>query len=156
VSNSLIRLQVFSERLLVAMAAMPQMVADSERKSSNVRPSVRLADLASGRRGCELLGSISFGKGKRVPVHHSMLDLMRISVQEIKRLSQQWQQSVATSQGLTIGGQSEQYRLLANNIGFHELDYDELRTACVELTKLLLLPGANTVIDHDHSWLWHY
>lgn len=43
-----------------------------------------------------------------------------------------------------------------SGIGFHELDYDEIRTACVELAKILLLPGRNTIIDLDHILLWSW
>jgi hypothetical protein len=88
------------------------------------------------------------------PVTARYAGIMRMSSQEIKRLTALWRQAAVSTHGLSIGGQSDKYRLLRNHIGFHELDYDELRTACVELVKLLLLPGANTVIDQDHLWLW--
>jgi hypothetical protein len=81
---------------------------------------------------------------------------MRLKEAQIKALCASWKQAVSQDQGFTIGAESEQYRLLANGIGFHELSYDELRTACVELAKLLLLPGRNTIIDFDHIWLWSW
>jgi hypothetical protein len=55
---------------------------------------------------------------------------------------------------MRIGPQSEKYRLHSNNISFHELEYDELCTAAVELTKLLLIPGMSTIVDLDHQLLW--
>ena len=58
--------------------------------------------------------------------------------------------------GIAIGGASEQYRLLNNEIVFHELNYDELRDAIVGLTDVLLLPGLNTIIDRDHEFLWSW
>lgn len=79
---------------------------------------------------------------------------MRLSSEEIKHLTDMWRQNAVNAKGIAIGAESEQYRLHNNNIGFHELDYDELRTTAVELTKLLLLPGHNTVIDLDHYLLW--
>lgn len=81
---------------------------------------------------------------------------MRLSQRQIKELCDSWKRNAVNAQAITIGGQSEQFRLLKNGIGFHELQYAELRTACVELTKLLLLPGLNTIIDHDHIWFWSW
>ncbi|HZL66991.1 MAG TPA: hypothetical protein VFC29_06625 [Candidatus Limnocylindrales bacterium] len=81
---------------------------------------------------------------------------MRLSRDKIESLCTSWAQAVRQGQGFAIGGQSEQYRLWNNGIGFHELDYDEIRTACVELAKILLLPGRNTIIDLDHILLWSW
>jgi hypothetical protein len=82
---------------------------------------------------------------------------MRLSSQDIRRLTDLWKQNAVSPQGvIQLGGKSERYRLRANQIGFHELDYDELCTACVELTKQLLLPGHNTIIDLDHHLLWSW
>jgi hypothetical protein len=81
---------------------------------------------------------------------------VRLSSQEIKRLTDQWRNNALGTLGIGIGPQSEQYRLHSNSIGFHELEYDELRTAAVELTKLLLVPGMNTIIDLDHYLFWSW
>jgi hypothetical protein len=79
---------------------------------------------------------------------------VQLSSQEIKRLTAEWRSNALGSQGIRIGPQSEKCRLHSNNIGFHELEYDELRTAAVELTKLLLIPGMSTIVDLDHQLLW--
>jgi hypothetical protein len=80
---------------------------------------------------------------------------MGMSSQEIKRLTELWRKAALNAGGgFQLSAETEQYRLRANGIGFHELDYDGLRTAAVELTKLLLLPGSNTITDQDHYLLW--
>lgn len=57
---------------------------------------------------------------------------------------------------LTIGAETEQFRLLRDGIVFHELNYDELRSTCVGLARVLLQPGLNTMIDLDHRVLWSW
>jgi len=82
---------------------------------------------------------------------------MRLSSDEIRRLSDLWRQNAVGPAGhFRLDPETERYRLRANDIGFHELDYDELCTACVELTKQLLLPGFSSIIDPDHFWLWSW
>jgi hypothetical protein len=82
---------------------------------------------------------------------------MTISADEIKELCNNWCQAVQrTEGGLVIGGQSEQYRLLRNGIQFHDLDFEQLVAAIDGLTKVLLLPGLNTVVDQDHFGLWSW
>jgi hypothetical protein len=80
---------------------------------------------------------------------------MQLLQNQIKNLCDSWKQSALNGGGLTIGP-SEQFRLMKNGISFHELQYDELRTAYVELTKILLLPGMSTIIDQDHTWIWSW
>ena len=78
-----------------------------------------------------------------------------MSPDEIERLCDAWCVASATPEGgLAIGGASEQHRLLANNIVFHELDYDGLCAAILGTAKVLLRPGLNTIIDQDHIGLW--
>lgn len=78
--------------------------------------------------------------------------IMRLRASEIKRLCDSYLAAIA--QTGTIGRDEDIYRLLANGMTFHELEYDDLRTAAVELTKLLLCPGVGAVISADHFSLW--
>lgn len=57
---------------------------------------------------------------------------------------------------MAIGGNTEKYRLLTNGVVFHELKHEELCAAVVGLSKVLLRPGLNTVIDQDHFGLWSW
>lgn len=73
----------------------------------------------------------------------------------IRRLCREWCKAVAQPDGsLTIGPEAARLRLHSNGIVFHELSHVELQVACVELSRVLLLPRANTVIDVDHFLLW--
>lgn len=80
-----------------------------------------------------------------------------ISPQKIKELCDNWcNAALQAGGGIAIGGQSEQYRLLRNGLQFHELDFDQLVAAIDGLTKVLLLPGLNTIVDQDHFGLWSW
>ena len=80
---------------------------------------------------------------------------MTLSSEEITRLCDAWCAASTTPEGgMAIGRTSEQYRLLANKIIFHELDYQALCAAILGTAKVLLRPGLNTIIDQDHFWLW--
>jgi len=82
---------------------------------------------------------------------------MSVSANEIKKLCDSWCQAAQQpGGGIAIGGQSEQYRLLRNNIQFHDLDFEQLVAAISGLTKVLLLPGLNTIVDQDHFGLWSW
>ena len=75
----------------------------------------------------------------------------------IMKLCNSWRSAAMQPDGsLTIGGDSEKFRLLANSVSFHDLDYDAMRSACIGLSAVLLLPGLNTVVDHDHSAFWSW
>jgi hypothetical protein len=77
--------------------------------------------------------------------------------QQIKNLCESWIGATAQPDGgMAIGGQSEQFRLLNNDLVFHEFTHDELRAACIGLSTVLLRPGLNTVIDQDHFWFWSW
>jgi len=77
--------------------------------------------------------------------------------QAIRNLCDSWKDAVIQPDGaIAIGGDSERFRLLANGVAFHDLDYDSMRAACIGLTSVLLLPGQNTVVDHDHHALWSW
>lgn len=67
-----------------------------------------------------------------------------------------WRTAATADGGIAVGGASEQHRLHANGIRYHELTYSEIREAVVGLTEILLLPGMNTIIDLDHSLLWSW
>jgi hypothetical protein len=57
---------------------------------------------------------------------------------------------------MVIGQQTEQFRLLANGIDFHELSHEQVCAALVALSKVLLRPGMNTIIDQDHFGIWSW
>jgi hypothetical protein len=48
----------------------------------------------------------------------------------------------------------EKFRLQANDIQFHKLNYEELCAALVGLTKVLIFPRLNTLIASDHIYFW--
>ena len=76
---------------------------------------------------------------------------------DIEKLCDDWcDASVLPEGGLQIGVQTEQFRLLANGVVFHELSHEELCAALFGLSKVLLHPGLNTVIDQDHYALWSW
>lgn len=73
----------------------------------------------------------------------------------IEQLCDSW--IAAASQpggGLALGPATERFRLRNNGIVFHELSFEELQTAFVALTRVLLQPGLNTIIDTDHLQFW--
>jgi hypothetical protein len=76
---------------------------------------------------------------------------------DIFRLCDQWcSASLTSSGGMTIGGNTARCRLLPNGVVFHELNHDGLCAAIVGLSKVLLRPGLNTVVHHDHFALWSW
>ncbi len=91
---------------------------------------------------------------RRLTLPHSLKDLH--AHPGIRKLCSDWIAAATASGGIAIGQQSESFRLHQNGVRFHELDYDELRAACVGLTEVLLLPGLNTIIDLDHKLLWSW
>ncbi|MGO4604536.1 hypothetical protein [Terrabacter sp. 2YAF2] len=78
---------------------------------------------------------------------------VRASINELCDL---WKVAATREGGIAIGGETESYRLRANGVSFHDLDYDDLRQAAVGLTGILLLPGLSTIIDLDHVLLWSW
>lgn len=76
--------------------------------------------------------------------------------EKIIDLCKKYKASVQVEDSLSIGSDSEQYRLMNNNIMFHELSYEELQTCGVSLTEILLFKNRNTIIsnDHIHYWAW--
>lgn len=81
----------------------------------------------------------------------------RHTAAQIAKLCDDWCTATVTPEGgLTIGSNTEKFRLLANGVVFHELDFDALCTALLGLSKVLLRPGLNTIVDHDHfgAWSW--
>ena len=76
---------------------------------------------------------------------------------EIAKLCDEWcSASSVPGGGMAIGGNTEKYRLLANGVVFHELNHEELCAAVAGLSKVLLRPGLNTVVDQDHFGLWSW
>jgi len=74
--------------------------------------------------------------------------------QLITDLCDSWVGAATGGGGLQLGADTEKFRLRNNGIQAHDLDYAELRATCIGLTKVLLHPGLNTVIDWDHQALW--
>jgi hypothetical protein len=76
---------------------------------------------------------------------------------DVSRLCDEWcSASSMPSGGMAIGGNTEKFRLVANGVVFHELNHDALCAAVVGLSKVLLRPGLNTVVDQDHFGLWSW
>lgn len=76
---------------------------------------------------------------------------------DIKKLCDDWcAASTFPEGGLVIGRETEKFRLLANGVVFHDLNHEALCAALIGLSKVLLLPGLNTVVDHDHYALWSW
>lgn len=76
---------------------------------------------------------------------------------EITRLCDEWcSASAVPGGGMVVSASTEKYRLLANGVVFHELNHEELCAAVVGLSKVLLRPGLNTVVDQDHFALWSW
>ncbi|MDU0113496.1 hypothetical protein RT723_10900 [Psychrosphaera aquimarina] len=82
---------------------------------------------------------------------------MSISVEEIKTLCDNWcEAALQPGGGFVMGHETEKNRLLANGLQFHEVGFEELVAAINGLSKVLLLPGMNTVINQDHYGLWSW
>lgn len=80
-----------------------------------------------------------------------------ITVEEIKRLCQRWcDVSTTPDGGIRIGIDDNRLRLVANGVRFYELDRELLCTALTSLSKILLLPGLNTIISVDHLGVWSW
>lgn len=75
----------------------------------------------------------------------------------ITTLCDEWCNASATpSGGMSIGANTERFRLLANGVIFHDLNHEAMCAALIGLSKVLLRPGLNTVIDKDHFALWSW
>jgi hypothetical protein len=80
-----------------------------------------------------------------------------LSAADIRNLCDRWCDASTTPGGGTaIGHQTEQFRLLANGIVFHELSHAGVCVALVALSKVLLRPGMNTIVDQDHFGIWSW
>lgn len=76
---------------------------------------------------------------------------------DIEKLCDDWCAASSTPEGgLVIGTNSEKLRLLANGVQFHELNHEALCAALIGLSKVLLRPGLNTIVDQDHFHLWSW
>jgi len=76
---------------------------------------------------------------------------------EIEKLCDDWcAASINPQGGMTIGANTEKFRLLANGVVFHELSHEQLCAAIIGLSKVLLRPGLNTIVDQDHFALWSW
>lgn len=81
----------------------------------------------------------------------------RTTAAEITKLCDAWcDASVTPEGGMAIGQSTEKFRLLANGVQFHELDHETMCAALIGLSKVLLRPGLNTIVDQDHFGLWSW
>jgi hypothetical protein len=75
---------------------------------------------------------------------------------DIEKLCDDWLAASTQGGDMVLGAETEKYRLLANGVQFHELDHETLCVTLLSLSKVLLRPGLNTIVDHDHfaAWSW--
>ncbi len=76
--------------------------------------------------------------------------------QLISDLCDSWVAATTGGGAIQIGAASEKFRLRNNGLEPHDFTYAEVRAACIGLTRVLLLPGLNTIIDLDHRLLWSW
>ena len=74
----------------------------------------------------------------------------------IEKLCDNWCNASEQDSEVLLTMQAEKYRLLSNDIKFHELDYDALCAAIIGLSKVLLRKNLNTIIHTDHLALWSW
>ena len=80
-----------------------------------------------------------------------------LSAADIRSLCDRWCDASTTPGGvMVVGQQTEQFRLLANGIVFHELTHDQICASLVALSKVLLRPGMNTIVHQDHYGVWSW
>lgn len=79
---------------------------------------------------------------------------MTNKIELIKSLCEDWRKKALDEEGIIKIGESEEFRLVRNGINMHELSFEELQVCCIELTKILLLTGRNTIISEDHQLFW--
>lgn len=81
---------------------------------------------------------------------------MEITSKFIEDLCENWVKAATRNSGISIGSDSEKYRLLANGVQFHSLSFDCLKSAVLGLSRTILLPGLNTIVVQDHFGLWSW
>lgn len=82
---------------------------------------------------------------------------MPATSEQITRLCDAWLEAATQpGGGIAIGVESERFRLHHNGVNFHDLEFDALCAAIVGLTKVVLLPRLNIVVDVDHQLLWSW
>lgn len=73
----------------------------------------------------------------------------------IEKLCEYWCLASTTSDGnIELSADTEKFRLLRNGVLFHDLDHDALCATLIGLSKVLLRPNLNSVVDYDHTSLW--
>lgn len=75
---------------------------------------------------------------------------------EIEKLCDDWCAASIVPGGFAIGQNTERFRLRVNGVVFHELSHEQLCATILGLSKVLLRPGMNTIIDQDHFLLWSW
>ncbi|AVK50680.1 hypothetical protein AXY43_23155 [Clostridium sp. MF28] len=81
---------------------------------------------------------------------------MSENIELIRKLCEDWKREALGENGGISIGKSEQFRLINNGIRMHDLNSNELQICCIELTRILLLKGMNTIISEDHQWFWSW
>lgn len=82
---------------------------------------------------------------------------MVTTAKEIKDLCESWVSAIESNgDSIRVVGDSERYRLLTNGVSFHDLNHEQLRAACLGLSRVLLLPRLNTIIHEDHQVFWSW
>lgn len=86
-----------------------------------------------------------------------IMNIEKFNAETIEQLCNSWcEASILPDGGMAMGEQTEKYRLLRNGAKFHEFDFDCLCASLIGLSTVLLRPGLNTFIDHDHYALWSW
>jgi hypothetical protein len=82
---------------------------------------------------------------------------MTEKTKDILQLCEKWKKAAYQDDGrIVTDTNTEQYRLMANNINFHELDSKQIQDACIGLANVLLVKGMNTIISNDHLYFWSW
>lgn len=78
-----------------------------------------------------------------------------MTAEKIRNLCNRWCATTSKSgAGMKLGPPDLEFRLLKNDIRFHELDFHELSVALVGVSKTLFRPGLSVVTDYDHYFMW--
>ena len=80
-----------------------------------------------------------------------------LTAADIEKLCDDWCVAASINEGgIVLSPATEKFRLLANNVVFHELDHEALCAALIGLSKALLRPGLSIVVDLDHFAVWSW
>lgn len=93
---------------------------------------------------------------KCLPIHDGDSKMGQLSADQIIDLCENYRKSAFARPGeASFGRESESFRLLAHNLKFHELNFDELIASIIGLTNTLSIPNLTTISpDHIALWSW--